>query len=367
MIKMEIDKMFNVNADCQPDLHYMVDITERLQKIKEMVDAGQYFTINRARQYGKTTTLQALGAFLKKDYIVVSLDFQMLGAAKFKDENVFSVAFARHFIRALERDARIDPRQTMPLKEELKKHKTELELLELFEFLSDICREAPKPVILLVDEVDSASNNQVFLDFLAQLRGYYINRKSVAAFHSVILAGIYDVKSIKRKIRSDEEQKVNSPWNIAADFLIDMSFSVKDIIGMLNEYEKDHHTNMDICQIAGLLHDYTSGYPYLVSRLCKLMDERVAGDELFPDRRSAWTEDGFLKAVRILLSEPNTLFDSLLHKLEDYPELDSMLRSLLFQGKEISYVIGVRSIEAALMFGFVKIRDNLVQIANRIF
>ena len=131
----------------------------------------------------------------------------MLGAAKFKDENVFSVAFARHFIRALERDARIDPRQTMPLKEELKKHKTELELLELFEFLSDICREAPKPVILLVDEVDSASNNQVFLDFLAQLRGYYINRKSVAAFHSVILAGIYDVKSIKRKIRSDEEQK----------------------------------------------------------------------------------------------------------------------------------------------------------------
>lgn len=367
MIKMEIDKMFNVNADCQPDLHYMVDITERLQKIKEMVDAGQYFTINRARQYGKTTTLQALGAFLKRDYIVVSLDFQMLGAAKFKDENVFSVAFARHFIWALERDARINPRQTMPLKEELKKHKTELELLELFEFLSDICREAPKPVILLVDEVDSASNNQVFLDFLAQLRGYYINRKSVAAFHSVILAGIYDVKSIKRKIRSDEEQKVNSPWNIAADFLIDMSFSVKDIIGMLNEYEKDHHTNMDICQIAGLLHDYTSGYPYLVSRLCKLMDERVAGDELFPDRQSAWTEDGFLKAVRILLSEPNTLFDSLLHKLEDYPELDSMLRSLLFQGKEISYVIGVRSIEAALMFGFVKIRDNLVQIANRIF
>ena len=57
---MEIDKMFNVNANCQPDLHYMVDITERLQKIKEMVDAGQYFTINRARQYGKTTTLQAL-------------------------------------------------------------------------------------------------------------------------------------------------------------------------------------------------------------------------------------------------------------------------------------------------------------------
>jgi hypothetical protein len=28
----------------------------------------------------------------------------------------------------------------------------------------------------MVEEVDSASNNQVFLDFLAQLRGYYIHR-----------------------------------------------------------------------------------------------------------------------------------------------------------------------------------------------
>ena len=28
----------------------------------------------------------------------------------------------------------------------------------------------------MIDEVDSASNNQVFLDFLGQLRAQYINR-----------------------------------------------------------------------------------------------------------------------------------------------------------------------------------------------
>ena len=44
----------------------------------------------------------------------------------------------------------------------------------LFEELSEFCASAPKPVVLLIDEVDSASNNQVFLDFLALLRGYYI-------------------------------------------------------------------------------------------------------------------------------------------------------------------------------------------------
>ena len=76
---------------------------------------------------------------------------------------------------------------------------------------------------------------------------------------------------------------------------------------------------------------------------------------------------GKTKSVRILLGESNPLFDSLVNKLEDYPELDKMLRELLFKGKEIPYVIGIRSIEMALMFGFVKVRDHLVCVANRIF
>ena len=56
----KMGKKFNVTGLCVPTKHYMVDITERVGQIREMVDAGAYFTINRARQYGKTTTLAAL-------------------------------------------------------------------------------------------------------------------------------------------------------------------------------------------------------------------------------------------------------------------------------------------------------------------
>lgn len=80
------------------------------------------------------------------------------------------------------------------------------------------CGHLEKPVILLIDEVDSAPNNQVFMDFLAQLRGYYINRDVKPTFRSVILAGVYDIKNIRQKVRTDEEHKNNSPWNIAAAF-----------------------------------------------------------------------------------------------------------------------------------------------------
>ena len=63
-------KYFNVNGDCKPGMHYMVDLTGRLGLIKAMVDAGEYFTINRARQFGKTTTLKALERYLgQKSYL----------------------------------------------------------------------------------------------------------------------------------------------------------------------------------------------------------------------------------------------------------------------------------------------------------
>ena len=69
-------RKFNITAACNPDIHYMVDLRSRLSDIKDMIDDGQYFVINRARQYGKTTILNALERFLSNDYIVVeSLPF----------------------------------------------------------------------------------------------------------------------------------------------------------------------------------------------------------------------------------------------------------------------------------------------------
>lgn len=62
-----MNKVFNVNGDCKPHIHYMVDISERLREIKVLIDKGEYFTINRARQYGKTTTLRALAGYLKEE------------------------------------------------------------------------------------------------------------------------------------------------------------------------------------------------------------------------------------------------------------------------------------------------------------
>lgn len=157
------------------------------------------------------------------------------------------------------------------------------------------------------------------------------------------------------------------PYNIAADFDVVMSLSENGIAGMLKEYETDHHTGMDVAGLAVLIYEYTSGYPFLVSRICKLLDEKVAGDERYADESAAWTKDGFLEAVKLLLSEKNTLFESLMGKLYEYPGMRQMMYSILFSGEKVLYNPDEQWVDIAMMFGFVKNSNGTVIIANRIF
>lgn len=365
-------KVFNVTGPCIPQKHYMANLAEQIGQIRKMVDAGAYFTINRARQYGKTTTLAVLELGLVKEYFVISLDFQDLGSASFQDENTFSLAFLELFLLEMER-CHVEKMPGMlvlmeKMQDIVESREQKFGLMALFQYLRRVCGCSAKPVVLMIDEIDSASNNQVFLDFLAQLRSYYLKReiKGIVTFQSVILAGVYDIKNLKRKIRAQADHKINSPWNIAADFEVDLSLSQDEIEGMLREYEADHQTGMDTLQIAKLLYDYTSGYPYLVSRLCWLMDEKNAGGGE-QEKKCVWNKEGFLEAVRMLLLENNTLFESMIGKLADYPELEQMLKALLFLGKPVSYNPTNQIIGLAMMFGFVKNADGNVIPANRIF
>lgn len=140
-------KKFCTTGTCIPEKNYMVDLSNRIQQIiNQYIESGQYFTINRARQYGKTTLLYLLEKELRKqDYLVLSLSFEA------------------------------------------------------------------------ADEVDKSSDNQIFLSFLGLLREKYLKcqQGKDVTFHSVILVGVYDIKTLKLKLHPQEESKYNSPWNIA--------------------------------------------------------------------------------------------------------------------------------------------------------
>lgn len=361
-----LQKCFNINGLCYPDENYMVNLDNRLKEIKELVDSRKYFVINRARQYGKTTTLWALTNYLQAEYTVLSLSFQRLSTQSFADESLFSRSFLNMLLlRVYNKRSGITGLDGQVL-QELKdaSESSELTLTDLFVKLSRLCETSQKPIVLIIDEVDSATNNQVFVDFLGQLRDYYLDRRQTAIFHSVILAGVYDIKNLKQKLRQEEEHRYNSPWNIAADFHVDMSFSPADIATMLEEYVLETGTKMDIRRIAEKIYDYTSGYPYLVSYICKVIDEHLSGWE---KQGEGWSEAGIAGAVKYILSHNNTLFADMAKKIFDYPKLKKMLYEILFNSQSFPYSPNNQIVDIGTTLGFLKSVQDQVVVSNRIF
>ena len=360
-------RRFNVTGSCSPQRHYMVRLDDRLKKIKEdYVDYGSYFVINRGRQYGKTTTLAALEEYLKEDYTVLSLDFQQIGTEDFADAATFAHAFASILIETLEINGLDDREELMePLTEIMERDSNSLK--DLFVRLSRMCRNSAQPIVLMIDEVDSAGNNQVFIEFLSQLRGYYLKRDKMPIFHSVVLAGVYSIKNLKLKLRPESEHQYNSPWNIAADFKIAMNFSAEQIAAMLDEYEADHQTGIDVHAVAEEIYAYTSGYPVVVSTICKYIDEDLLGHEGFESPQKAWSSAGVAEAVKNILKVSTPLFESMVKQLDQYSELRTMLENIIYQGMKIPFSPDEKAVSMGLMFGFLAEKNGQVAIANRIF
>ncbi|MCR4937539.1 MAG: AAA family ATPase [Lachnospiraceae bacterium] len=353
-------RRFNITGTCYPDEHYMVDISARLERISKMVDDGEYITINRGRQYGKTTTLSLLKDYLgEKGYPVFSISFESLTDEQYESAPKLFAAFWSLLDEAAEYGLAQNVSQEAydHIRNSMLSYREELpDNITLGRDIAKLCTLLNNRVVVLIDEVDQAGNHNSFIRFLAMLRDKYLKRRNIPTFRSVILAGVYDIKNLKLKIRPEEEHQYNSPWNIALPFTDDMAFSAKDIEGMLSDYEADHASGMDVAAVAQLISDYTSGYPFLVSKLCKTIDETPLG----------WNREGVLSSVRELLNERNTLFDDMAKKLDDFSDLRAMLKAILYNGSVFTWNTDNKVMELAYMFGYIREIDRRVVISNRI-
>jgi hypothetical protein len=355
-------KEFNITGPCFEARHYMVDISRKIAAIKALIDKGRYFTINRARQYGKTTTINELRLRLADEYLCLWISFEGLGDTPFESDPAFCMTFMsmiQNALRftALKEDSDYIERWVNPEASSFK---------QLDVHISAMCEG--RKILLMIDEVDRASDNRMFLHFIGILRDKYIRRDTGAStFHSVILVGVYDIRNIKLKLINEgvykpaaaEGKLLNSPWNIAAPFTVDMSFNPVEIATMLRQYEADYQTGMDILEIAREIYEYTSGYPYLVSSICRYIDEMLNKD---------WSSKGVQEAVKLVLSEGSTLFDDVIKNLESNQDLYQYIYELLIMGVAKKYSVNNLVLAWGIMFGFLKKNnEDKIVVANRIF
>ena len=342
-----MEKEFNVTGTCIPEMHYMVDTSSKLQKIIKMIEKAKYFIINRPRQYGKTTTSFLINKKLKRDqnYLPIKISFEGIGDSVFENEKSFS----KTFLQMIEKNILLNDKNLAVFLEEQEVKVNNLN--DLSNVITKLVVKADKRVVLILDEVDKSSNNQLFLSFLGMLRNKYLlrNEGEDFTFYSVILAGVHDIKSLKIKIRPDEEHKYNSPWNIASDFDVDMSFSKEEIGTMLKDYIKNKGVKLDKEYFSERLYFYTSGYPFLVSQLCKIIDEKIMADG-----ESKWKKEYMDIAVKKLLNDDNTNFQSLIKNIENNSELKEMVKNLIIDGSKITYNINNPAINLGMLYGIFK-------------
>ena len=347
-------KRFNITGSCNPERHYMVDTEKRFKAVEGLIDGGAYFTINRARQFGKTTMLQMIRRRLSDKYLIIKTSFEGLGDESFKSIPEFVNTFCSLMTNFLQN---IGEEQNVW---KFFDHKDLTSFEELSKVITCFCESSPKPVVLLIDEVDKSSDNQMFLNFIGMLRNKYLERNEGLGntFYSVVLAGVYDIKNLKLKLRPDAEKKYNSPWNIAADFNVDMTFHPEEIAQMLNDYENDVHTGMDIKAISEEIYKYTTGYPFLVSYICKKIDEEFDQE---------WTSESIVKAVKVLVQGNSTLMDDLSKNLENNPEFREFMFSVAVNGISYAFTLLNPMVSMGNMFSYIKNKDGRVTIHNLVF
>ena len=137
-------KEFNTTGSCNPNKHYMVDTAKRFKAVESMIDRGKYFTINRARQYGKTTMLDWIWRNLSDRYLVVPLSFEGLDSTAYASNAAFVTKFANQMATKL---------ISMKQDEDLvslwhDSHATSMD--ELSAVITEFCEKSPKPVVLTI-------------------------------------------------------------------------------------------------------------------------------------------------------------------------------------------------------------------------
>ncbi|KPA11078.1 AAA ATPase [Candidatus Magnetomorum sp. HK-1] len=356
-----MNKEFNITGTCIPEKHYMVDVSSKLKKIVCLIDQKKYLSISKPRQYGKTTFLYLLDKHLNKlkDYLALRISFEGIGDEIFLSETEFS----KIFIELIEDELSFHNYKYCFAKDINDGEK--INMKKLSRLISMFVKNCPKKVILIIDEVDKSSNNQLFLSFIGMLRDKYLKRNEGKDFtyDSVILVGVHDIKNLKLKMLTDHTHKYNSPWNIASDLTFDLNFQPQEIRSMLKDYSIEKNIQMDLDNISELLFYYTFGYPFLVSHICKIIDEEIK-EEKFGFN---WSSEHIELAVHRTLNHNNTNFESLIKNLENNDELYNLVRSLIIKGTQKTYNISNPLIDIGTTYGVFKNENKMLKIHNRIY
>ncbi|MDI6792663.1 MAG: ATP-binding protein [bacterium] len=351
-------RFFNTAGPVKCEDHYCLPPLTRfdLAEILTLIDQKKYFVLHAPRQTGKTSSLLALMDYLNQEGKYRCLYFNVeMGQSAREDvrEGVWAIlgeigSQARDFLQ----DSFLD--DTWP------------DILDRYggnKALGEILRRwaqfSPKPLVLLIDEIDALVGDTL-ISVLRQLRAGYPNRPSLFP-QSILLCGVRDVRDYR--IHSDREKVIitgGSAFNIKAKSLRLGNFTQAEVKTLYEQHTKETGQSFE-SEVMDMVWSLTEGQPWLVNALgYETCFEIKKGRE----RSQPITAEMVIEAKENLILRRETHLDQLVDKLGE----DRVRRVIepLLAGLGDPDLIPTDDIQYVRDMGLIRLEGQL-KIANGIY
>ncbi len=310
-IKEVVMRFFTTEGPVNSRKHYCLSPLERfnLPEILSLIGSEKFFLLHAPRQTGKTTCLQALMEYLNQEGTYRAIYANIEGAQAARENVAQGITTVIQDIALWAKDG-LGDEAAMSISKEILAATTPTSALGAF--LTRWCKDALKPTVLLLDEVDALVGDTL-ISLLRQLRAGYPKRPDRFP-QSIILCGVRDIKDYRIHSGSQNESITGgSAFNIKAESLRLGDFTKADVFTLLNQHTLE--TGQIFEPDAGSrIWEYTCGQPWLVNALayevCFKMEEGR-------NRSIPITSEMILQARERLIQARVTHLDQLTDKLQE--------------------------------------------------
>ena len=341
-------RSFNTAGPVNAADHYLIAPLSRidLEEALGLVRDKKYFVLHAPRQTGKTSALLALAELLNgRGYRCVYVTFETARTARDDVQRAMRTVLFRLASEARET---LDDGFLDDIWQDALARAGADEALG--EALSRWAQASPRPLVLLIDEIDTLTGDSL-LSVLQQLRAGYPKRP--ARFpQSVVLCGMRDVRDYRMGA-------TGSPFNIAAASLRLGDFSREETLALLGQHTEETGQAFAPAALEAVW-TQTRGQPWLVNALAH--GTCFKNKALREDRSRTVTTDDIAAVRENLIVNRVTHLDYLADKLRE-ERVRRVIEPMLSGGERRA---SGRDVEYARDLGLVA-QGAPVRIANAIY
>ena len=350
-------RFFNTTGPVVAADHYLIPPLDRvdLADLRRLIAQKRYFVLHAPRQTGKTSALLALQSVLNDegDHRCVYANVEGAQAAREDVGRVVRAVLSELASRAQDRLGDDSLEEIWP--EVLAKHGPDGGFRVA---LTRWARAAPRPLVLLIDEIDALVGDSL-LSVLRQLRAGYDMRPDGFP-QSVVLCGVRDVRDYR--IRSSSANTMvagGSAFNVKAKSLRLGDFCRDDVRALLGQHTAETGQAFSEEALEAVWTE-TRGQPWLVNALAY---ETCFEGEGRADRSRRIEEADVVEAREALILRRDMHLDQLADKLQE-ERVRRVVEPLLAGGGETEF--SGRDLEYVRDLGLVA-KDLPVRVANPIY